>query len=313
MLGNRAVDDSASEALLAGLGAPEGRPDLQSVALLLAELRFTATGPVPPPRGELARLFAAGRTPAAEDLPLAVGSPAHRPGRQVSGPARSWAAALGAGRLVSARLAALSLLTKVGVGALVAVASVTAAAGAGVLPTPAQDAVARVVHAVTGLHLPGAGGADRGAGHRHGAATPEASPTAHPTAPPASPANPLDHSRNGLSVAGGTPASPHVPAAVPPAAGTTGSRAASAGRPTSGPAQSGGTTPPAAAGTRPAAAGTRPAAAGTHPATTGTHPATAGTHPATVGTPPTAAGTHPAAATPAHGAAPTATHSGTHP
>lgn len=283
MLGNRAVDDSASEALLAGLGAPAGRPDLQSVALLLAELRFTATGPVPLPRGELARLFAAGRAPAAEDLPLTVGSPAQQPARQVSGPAKSWAAARGAARLAAARLAALSLLTKVGVGALVAVASVTAAAGAGVLPTPAQDVMARVVHAVIPLHLPGAAGTDRGAGHRHGAATPGMSPTAHPTAPPASPANPWDHSQNGLSVAGGTPASPHVPAAVPPAAGTTGSRAASAGRPTSGPAQSGRTTPPDAAGT----------------------------YPATAGTPPTAAGTYPAAATPAHGAV--STHSGTHP
>lgn len=282
MLGNRAVDDSASEALLAGQGAPVGRPDLQSVALLLAELRFTATGPAPPPRGELARLLATGRTPDAEDLPLTVGTLADQPARQVSGPAKSWAAALGAARLMAARLAALSLLTKVGVGALVAVASVTTAAGAGVLPTPAQDAVARVVHAVTGLHLPGATGADRGAGHRHGAAAPKVSPTAHPTAPPASH---WDHSQNGLSVAGGTPASPHVPAAVPPAAGSTGSRAASAGRPTSGSAQSGRATPPTAAGT----------------------------HPATAGTPPVAAGTHPAAAPPAHGAAPTATHPGTHP
>lgn len=126
--------------------------------------------------------------------------------------------------LLAARVAGMSLTAKVGAGAMVAVASVTTAGATGTLPAPVQNAVADAVHATTPFTFPRAPG---------GGAVPAATAPSdvRPTATPTPSASAWDNSSKGLSVAGDTPASPHVPTAVPPSGYPTGKPGLPTGNP----------------------------------------------------------------------------------
>lgn len=135
MTGASSLDDRAADRLLRGR-AVDGHPELASFVTGLTGL----TTPPPEPRGELVALLAVGFDPTA----AAAGSPvpAWPPARR-----RSW-------RRPTARVARLSVAAKVLLGSVVALAGMTSAAGAGVLPTPVQNGFAEVVRTMTPFELP---------------------------------------------------------------------------------------------------------------------------------------------------------------
>ena len=223
------LDDRALEALLNG--AAPAQSGLDWLQPFVEELGRAALQPAPVVRPALAALLRDGSTPPA----TAAATIAPPPRRRDRG-----------------RLSRLSLLAKVGLGVSVAVATATAAGAAGVLPDPAQRAVATVVEATTPFTFPdqadgraepgatvsadatGASDGESGvdvpppaAGHGVGptpavtgiARANETPAAGHvPTSIPAGggqPANPGTNAGNGLSTAANTPAAGNVPSSVP--------------------------------------------------------------------------------------------------
>ena len=137
-----ALDDPTVERLLHrasldGSAVPADLPaELEPVARVLAAVADLGDVPVQP-RGALADLLADGFAPAPAAAPAV--------------PLRSRLARL---RRPAARLAGVGLVAQVLTGTGVAVASVTAAAGAGVLPASLQQPVGQVLNVVTPFTFP---------------------------------------------------------------------------------------------------------------------------------------------------------------
>lgn len=150
----RDIGDAAIEAFFSGNGAGDELPP--SLAAIADELRELAAGPVPEPTPQLAALLANGFSAEGGDLPAttALDVPGAMPG----------AAAPGKGKRrsrLAGFVAGLSAAAKAGLGAGVAMASVTAVGAAGALPGPVQNVVATGLEALTSFDLPHSGdGAD---------------------------------------------------------------------------------------------------------------------------------------------------------
>ena len=141
------LDDRALEALLSGAQAQSG---FDWLTPFVEDLERAAQEPAPVVRPALALLLKEGFAPA-NGAPAATGPapaalpPAPSPERAVLRPVLR--GALG-------RVAGLGLVAKAGLGLGVVAASTTAAGAAGVLPDPAQHAVAKVVSAATPFTFP---------------------------------------------------------------------------------------------------------------------------------------------------------------
>lgn len=133
MTGASPLDDRTADRLLRGR-AVDGQPELAAFVAGLSGL----TTPLPEPRGDLVALLAHGADAAAAARSEV---PAWPPVRR-----RGW------GR--PAARVGLSVGAKLLLGSGVAVAGVTSAAGAGMLPGPVQDGVAEVVRTMTPFELP---------------------------------------------------------------------------------------------------------------------------------------------------------------
>lgn len=140
----RDIGDAAIEAFFSGNGAGDELP--ASLAAIADELRELAVGPLPEPTPQLAALLANGFSAEEGDLPAtALDVPGAMPGAAAPGKGRSRLAGFVAG---------LSAAAKAGLGAGVAMASVTAVGAAGALPGPVQNVVATGIEAVTPFDLP---------------------------------------------------------------------------------------------------------------------------------------------------------------
>jgi hypothetical protein len=232
------LDDATAEAVLRGV-VPAERPDLHSLVAVTEHLRGLHARTAPPaPAGQLARLLDSGLAPIDDkgDQLVTAGSKA-RPAPQVSGlPKRrkNVVTELLAG--IAAKLGAAGALTKGAAGVSIALASVTGAAAADVLPDAVQDRVAGAVEQVSPFDMPDSadarpdvapdgaevsrdaqdGGVDgrqlsEDARSQHGPETlpkggaPEDAPAARPEQP----------GQTGLDTANTTPASPNAPDTAP--------------------------------------------------------------------------------------------------
>ena len=130
------LDDRALDALLRG--APSPQSGLDWLVPFVEDLGQASSEPAPVVHPALARLLAEGFSTSGGDQPVVPAVPA---------PTQSRARLAG-------RLAGLGLAAKVALGVGVAAASTTAAGAAGVLPAPAQHAVATVVDATTPVSFP---------------------------------------------------------------------------------------------------------------------------------------------------------------
>jgi hypothetical protein len=140
-------DDDAVEAVLRG-EVPPTRPDLASLAEVVAGLRATTSGTPPQPSAALANLLDHGLVVPdlsidKGDLPATAASNASTPARQVFGPPK-WRK-----KMIAEWIAGLGLAAKLGLGATVAAASVTGIGAAGALPGPTQGAFQSVVNTTT--------------------------------------------------------------------------------------------------------------------------------------------------------------------
>jgi len=285
------LDDAAIEAFFTGQTADEA---LASLAGFVEDLHSMTSEPAPVPSMQLAAMLAAGFSTAKGDLLATAAS-------NVTGPAPQ-AAGLPKWRkkkmIVAELLAGLSVAAKAAFGVSAAAAAVTAGGAAGVLPGPAQHAVATSVEAVTPFSFPdkanakadfggtvstdaGDGGVDGKTVSAEAQLQGEISPPvvevpSVDAGPPADTGRPAAPGQKGLDQANTTPAAGRAPTAVPggrPATAGTQSSAGlataggtpAAGRvPTSVPAGPPATTPPASAGTQSSAglstAGSTPAA-----------------------------------------------------
>ncbi len=170
------LDESAVEALLAGRTSAAATGDMGLVAFV-EDLRTAVDGPVPEPTPQLAAFMARGLSTEKGELPAPAVT-------NVPGPAVPQAAGLPKWRkrkmtvsgllaALGAKLAGMGLAAKAALGLGVAAMSTTAAAAAGVLPDPAQHAVASVVNAVSPFDVPdgestGGVAADEGDGEGDG-------------------------------------------------------------------------------------------------------------------------------------------------
>jgi hypothetical protein len=213
------LDDRALDALLNG--APSAQSGLDWLLPFVEDLEKASQEPAPVVRPALALLLKEGFSPV--NGAVVAGVPA--PPRAVRRPVL---------RGALTRVAGLSLVAKVGLGAGVAAATTTAAGAAGVLPDPAQHAVAKVVSAATPFSFPDkakaghgrtvssdATGASDGVKGVDGKAVSDAAKT-----PPGTPAGgpPSTAGNNGVGANTGatgldraneTPAAGHVPTSVP--------------------------------------------------------------------------------------------------
>ncbi len=254
------LDDAAIEAFFTGQLADE---ELAPLAGLVEDLHSMTTGPAPAPSLLLAAMLADGFSTEKGDLLATAAS-------NVTGPA-SQAAGLPTWRkkkmIIGEFLAGLSVAAKAAFGISAAAAAVTVGGGAaGVLPAPAQHAVATGVEAVTPFSFPDKaspratfGGTvstdarDGGVDGKTVSTDAKLNGTANRPAAPG---------QNGLDQANTTPAAGHAPTAVPggrPATAATQSSAGlgtAAGTPAAGhvpasvPASPPATTPPAGTGTQ---------------------------------------------------------------
>ena len=244
------LDDRALDALLGGAPAQSG---IDWLVPFVEDLERASLKPAPVVRPALALLLKEGFTPAGGANPLAtspapaVVPPAPRPPRAVLRPVS---------RGAFGRVAGLGLLAKAGLGFGLVAASTTAAGAAGVLPAPAQHAVAKVVGAATPFTFPDkagdkadqgsnvatdATGAGDGVAGVDGKAVSDAAKTTPSTpgngslpagdAPAGTAVGPSDTGATGLDRANETPAAGNVPTSVPGIGGPP----ATSGRPTDGP------------------------------------------------------------------------------
>jgi hypothetical protein len=232
---HRPLDEATAEALLRGR-TPAGRQDLVLLAAFVDEMRSLASVPPPAPSAVLASVLASGLTTIEKgDLPATAASNVHGPARQAAGlpkwRKRRMIPTLLSG--IAAKLAGLGLAAKAGLGLSMAVASVTAAGAAGVLPDPVQHAVAEAVGAVTPFQFPDTGDdkADFGGGistdatdDDEGVDGPSIADEAKDQGGdlpadagdrPAEPGVPADAGSQGIDQANQTPAADDTPSSVP--------------------------------------------------------------------------------------------------
>jgi hypothetical protein len=126
------MDDATAERLLRG-AAPDDRPELEPLALLLSQVHELGSS-APAPTPALAALLQDGFVPGTAAATLLPVAPRARRSRL-------------------AAVAGLSLGLKVLTGTGVALAGVTTAAGAGVLPDAVQDRISGVVRTLTPFDL----------------------------------------------------------------------------------------------------------------------------------------------------------------
>ena len=227
------LDDRALEALLSGVPAQSG---FDWLVPFVEDLEKASQEPAPVVRPVLALLLKEGFTPANGANPLVTGpAPAALP----PAPSTERAAVRPVLRGVLGRVAGLGLLAKAGLGFSLVAASTTAAGAAGVLPGPAQHAVAKVVGAATPFNFPdkasdkadhgrnvsadatgasdGVAGVDgkivsgtvKNTGTPGNGSTPASSP------PNGTGVGPSETGATGLDRANETPAAGHVPTSVP--------------------------------------------------------------------------------------------------
>jgi hypothetical protein len=175
------VDEDTFEALLSGRRVD--RSDSAPLVEFVHEVRAATDGIAPIASPQLARLLTEGFSTDNGDLLATAASNAHGSASQRSGLPK-W-------RQIKMRiakaLAGIGIAAKVAMGVGVAAASVTGAGAAGVLPGPAQSAVANVVEHVTPFSFPDGSGSH---GPNETAAPPDRSTSSssatgeHPAPPP---------------------------------------------------------------------------------------------------------------------------------
>jgi hypothetical protein len=149
------LDDRALEALLTGARA--GQSGFDWLIPFVEDLEGTSAGPAPVVRPALATLLVQGFSTEKGDLPATAASNVTGPAPQAAGlptwrKKRMLISELLAG--LATKLAGLGMAAKAGLGLTLAAASTTAAGAVGVLPAPAQHAVATVVDATTPFSFP---------------------------------------------------------------------------------------------------------------------------------------------------------------
>ncbi|HET7722398.1 MAG TPA: hypothetical protein VFK43_20700, partial [Acidimicrobiales bacterium] len=226
------LDDRALEALLSG--APSAQSGFDWLVPFVEDLEKASQEPAPVVRPALALLLKEGFSPANGTSPLAT-SPA--PAAMPPAPRTERADVRPILRGALGRVAALGLLAKAGLGFSLVAASTTAAGAAGVLPGPAQHAVAKVVSAATPFNFPDkasdkadhgrnvstdATGAGDGVAGVDGKAISDAAKTTpgNGSTPAGTPASgngvgPSETGATGLDRANETPAAGHAPTSVP--------------------------------------------------------------------------------------------------
>ena len=143
------LDDRALEALLSGV--PSAQSGFDWLVPFVEDLEKASQEPAPVVRPALALLLKEGFSPAIGVQPAAT-SPA--PAAMPPAPRTQRAVGRPVLRGALSRVAGLGLLAKAGLGFSLVAASTTAAGAAGVLPGPAQHAVAKVVGAATPFSFP---------------------------------------------------------------------------------------------------------------------------------------------------------------
>ena len=157
------LDDAAIEAFFTGQPAGE---ELAPLAGLVEDLRSMASGPAPVPSMQLAKMLAEGFSTANGDLLVTAASNVPGPAPQAAGLPK-WRKKMLLSELLAAlttKLAGLGMAAKAGMGLTLAAASTTAAGAAGVLPAPAQHAVATVVSSATPFSFPDTANSAAGVG-----------------------------------------------------------------------------------------------------------------------------------------------------
>ena len=146
MPGAAPFDDASVEAFLSGRPVDAGQ--LGPVAAFADDVRVAIDGPPPAPTVEMARLLTEGiQTPTGASRAALAPARGTRDAHLSKRRKPMLISELLAGLL--ARLAGLGAASKAALGLGVAAASVTGAGAAGILPDPAQQAVAKVVSAAT--------------------------------------------------------------------------------------------------------------------------------------------------------------------
>jgi hypothetical protein len=149
---SRQIDDDAIEAVLQGEQVDERFEPFVTFAHKVRAAR--ASEPVPPASVELLALLEGTEPVALRPVldPSRASSP--RTGRSRRSPRRKRVPFASGLASASAKLAGLGALTKIGLGTSVALASVTAAGAAGVMPESANDAVRGAIETVTPVEFP---------------------------------------------------------------------------------------------------------------------------------------------------------------
>ncbi|HEX2272995.1 MAG TPA: hypothetical protein VHG90_03875 [Acidimicrobiales bacterium] len=150
MPGPAALDDATLEAFLSG--RPLGAGELGPLAAFAEDVRVAVDGPAPVPTAEMARLLTEGIPTPTGVTRAALAPRAGTRDAAVSKRRKTMTISELLAALM-AKLAGLGAASKAALGLGVAAASVTGAGAAGVLPEPAQRAVAQVVSAATPFEL----------------------------------------------------------------------------------------------------------------------------------------------------------------
>ena len=233
------LDDQALDALLSGAHAESG---FDWLIPFVEDLVEATRGSAPPMTPALALLVTEGVSTEKGDVPATVARRVIGRAPQAAGRPR-WRSKLVLTGL-AAKFTGLGMVAKSGIGLSLVVASTTAAGAVGVLPAPAQHAVATVVGAATPFTFPdpdvhdknnfgatvsadatgasdGVPGVDGGAvsdAARNKPKPGDATPDGPSGAPPGTLVGPETGSK-GLDRAGETPAAGHVPTSVPAGSG----------------------------------------------------------------------------------------------
>lgn len=147
------LDDRALEALLSGAHAESG---FDWLIPFVEDLGEAARGSAPPMTPALALFLAEGFSTEKGDLPATAARRATGPAPQAAGPPK-WRKKMLVSELLAGlvtKLAGLGMAAKAGLGLTLAAASTTAAGAVGVLPAPAQHAVATAVDVATPFTFP---------------------------------------------------------------------------------------------------------------------------------------------------------------
>ena len=229
------LDDRALEALLSG--APSAQSGFDWLVPFVEDLERASQEPAPVVKPALALLLKEGFPPVTGAAPVA---PSPAPAALPPAPRTERAVLRPVLRGALGRVAGLGLAAKAGLGFGLVAASTTAAGAAGVLPDPAQHAVAKVVGAATPFTFPDkandkadhgrnvsadATGASDGVAGVDGKAVSDAAKTnpgtpGNGSTPGSTPPNgagvgPSNTGATGLDRANETPAAGNVPTSVP--------------------------------------------------------------------------------------------------